>query len=131
MGVAGWLAANCFAGFAETTKEHFGKVDGRAKIACAGGHRPSAEAVWEIDDAEFDSITDVNVRRMLKILAEVLRSGLVEEPGTAVHRCSMFSVREHPEGSISSASQRAAIGLVRVAAIEMEERDIRANVVTL
>lgn len=113
----------------QATKDEFGKIDGIVNIAGTGGHRLGLEHVWEIEDKEFDFMMDVNVRGIFNILAEGLKPGVLEEPGSVVHITSMFSERGFPKGSVFAASKHAAIGLVKSAAFEVGDRFIRVNAV--
>ncbi|KAJ9667871.1 hypothetical protein H2201_002057 [Coniosporium apollinis] len=63
------------------------------------------------------------------VLAEALKPDVLEEPGSVVHISSMFSMRGYPQGAVFSASKHAAVRMVKSAAMEVGERNIRVNVV--
>lgn len=115
--------------FLEATKSKFGKLDGVANVAGTGGHKLGFESIWETEDKEFEYIVDVNIKGLFNVLAEALKPGVLEEPGSVVHISSMFSMCGYPKGAVFSASKHAAVGMVKSAAIEVGERNIRVNVV--
>ncbi|KAF1813792.1 NAD(P)-binding protein [Eremomyces bilateralis CBS 781.70] len=117
------------ASFIQTTKKHFGRLDGVANIAGVAGHKLGNETVWETTDEEFEHIIGVNVKGLFHVLGESLNPGVLEEFGSVVHISSMFSMRGYPKGAVFSASKHAAIGMVKSAAIEAGERNIRVNAV--
>ncbi|KAE8420151.1 oxidoreductase [Aspergillus pseudocaelatus] len=118
-----------FASFLQLTKEKFGRIDGIANFAGTAGHRLGHQEIHEIDEKEYDFVMDINVRGVFNILSEVLKPGLLQEPGSIVHAASMYSERGFAKGSIYSASKHACIGLVKSAAIEAGKRGIRVNAV--
>lgn len=117
------------ASFLQLTKEKFGKIDGIANIAGTAGHKLGHHEIWEIDEAEYDFIMAVNVKGVFNVLSEALKPGFLQEPGSIVHTGSMFSERGFSKGSVFSASKHAGVGMVKSAALEAAERDIRVNVV--
>ncbi|KAJ9648976.1 hypothetical protein H2199_000889 [Coniosporium tulheliwenetii] len=92
-------------------------LDGVANIAGTGGHKLGLESIWETEDKEFEYIVDA------------LKPDVLEEPGSVVHISSMFSMRGYPQGAVFSASKHAAVRMVKSAAMEVGERNIRVNVV--
>lgn len=85
--------------------------------------------MWEVSDEEYDFIMDINVRGIFNVLAEALKPGLLQEPGSIVHTTSMYAQRGFPKGSIYSSSKHAGIGIVKSAAMEAAKRNIRVNAV--
>ncbi|KAH7006588.1 oxidoreductase [Fusarium venenatum] len=116
--------------FFQEAKDRFGKIDGCANVAGTAGRRLGHEQIWEVDNKQYDFVMDINVRGVFNVLAEVMKPGFLEEPGTFVHVSSMYGQRGFPKGSIYSASKHAGIGLVKSVAIEVGKRGIRANIVT-
>ncbi|KAE8329831.1 oxidoreductase [Aspergillus sergii] len=117
------------ASFLQSTKEKFGRIDGIASFAGTAGHKLGHQEIYEIDEAEYNFVMDINVRGIFNILSEALKPGLLQEPGSIVHAASMYSERGFAKGSIYSASKHACIGLVKSAAIEAGKRGIRVNAV--
>jgi NAD(P)-dependent dehydrogenase (short-subunit alcohol dehydrogenase family) len=115
--------------FLQLTKEKFGKIDGIANLAGTAGHMLGHQAIWEIDEKEYDFIMDVNVKGVFNLLSEALKPGLLQEPGSIVHAASMFSERGFSKGSVYSTSKHAGVGMVKSAAIEAGQRRIRVNIV--
>lgn len=116
--------------FLNKAKSHFNRLDGIANLAGTAGHRLGHEEIWEITDAEYDFIMDVNVRSAFNLISEGMKPGLLSEPGSIVHTGSMFSERGFAKGAVYSASKHAGVGLVKSAAIEGGRRGIRVNMIT-
>jgi NAD(P)-dependent dehydrogenase (short-subunit alcohol dehydrogenase family) len=115
--------------FLQKTKEKFGRIDGVANVAGTAGKNLGNDEVWQWDDAEYDKLMDINCRGVFYVLAESLKPGVLEEPGSFVHVSSMYGERGFPKGSVYSASKHAGIGIVKSAALEVAKRGIRVNVV--
>lgn len=120
---------SAFASFLDATKEKFGQIDGIANFAGTAGHKLGHQLIWEVDEAEYNFIMDVNVKGLFNVLGEGLKPGLLQEPGSIVHVASMFSERGFGKGSVYSASKHAGVGMAKSAAIEAGKRGIRVNVV--
>ncbi|KAF7592006.1 hypothetical protein BBP40_000786 [Aspergillus hancockii] len=97
-------------------------------VVWTAGHKLGHEEIWEIDDEEYTFVMGVNVKGIFNLLAEALKPGLLQEPGSIVHAASMFSERGFAKGSIYSTSKYVGIGMVKSAAIEVGKRGIRVNV---
>ncbi|CAN6636226.1 hypothetical protein TRVA0_015S02212 [Trichomonascus vanleenenianus] len=112
----------------ENVKSHFGKINGLVNYAGTGGRALGFDNIWETSDDEFDFIVQCNVRGAFNILSEVLKPGVLEEPGSSVvHISSMFAERGFKKGAVFSASKHASIGMVKSAALEVGSRGIRVN----
>jgi NAD(P)-dependent dehydrogenase (short-subunit alcohol dehydrogenase family) len=115
--------------FLQTTKKHFGKLDGIANFAGTGGHNLGKETVWETEVQEYDFIMDLNVKAVFNILGEALKPGVLEEPASIVHITSMYAERGYLKGAVFTASKHAANGMIKSAAMEAGDRGIRVNAV--
>ena len=115
--------------FLQQIKDRLGHIDGVANIAGTAGHNLGHEAIWEVKDAEYDFVMDINVRGIFNVLAEALKPGVLQEPASIVHTTSMYAERGFAKGSIYSSSKHAGIGIVKSAALEAAKRGIRVNAV--
>lgn len=115
--------------FLETTKAHFGKLNGIANVAGTGGRLIGTHYIWELPSEEYDLVMDVNVRGVFNTLAEGLKPGFLETQSSIVNVGSMFSTRGFKKASPYSCSKHAIIGLTKSAAMEAGERGIRVNAV--
>ena len=114
----------------DTTKSHFGHIDGIANFGGTGGHKLGVENVWETEAKEFEFIVDLNVKGLFNVLGAGLKPGFFGETGSIVHVASMFAERGYKKGAVFAASKHAALGIVRSAAMEVGPKDIRVNCVT-
>ncbi|EON65446.1 hypothetical protein W97_04684 [Coniosporium apollinis CBS 100218] len=55
-----------------------------------GGHKLGPESIWETEDREMEYIVDVNIKGLFHVLAEALKPGVLEEPGSVVHVRAYF-----------------------------------------
>lgn len=115
--------------FLETTKRKFGRLDGIANVAGTGGRLIGTHCIWEIPTEEYDLVMDANARGIFNALAEGLKPGLMETPGSIVNVGSMFSERGFKKAAPYSCSKHALIRLTKTAAIEAGSRGIRVNAV--
>jgi NAD(P)-dependent dehydrogenase (short-subunit alcohol dehydrogenase family) len=113
----------------ESTKQHFGKLDGIANIAGVGGHHFGKQPIWENGLEEYDFVMNVNVRGIFNVLNLALVPGVLETPGSIVHVTSVYSLRGCKNAALYSASKHAAVGLIKSAAIESGSNGIRVNAV--
>lgn len=116
--------------FLQEAKSKFGKVHGCANITNTAGRRLGQEEIWEVDQDQYELFMDTNVRSCFNLLAEITKPGYLEEPSSIVHVSSVCGEEGFLMGSVYSASEHAAIGLVKSAALEVGTRGIRVNIVT-
>ncbi|KAJ0317002.1 hypothetical protein COL5a_011307 [Colletotrichum fioriniae] len=109
-------------GFLRDTKSHFGKVDGVANFAGCGGHELGTQSIWETSDAEFNFITNLNIKGAFHVLAEALMPDFLSHGGSFVHVGSMFSLQGFLKGAVFAASKHASLGMVRSAAKEVGDK---------
>ncbi|KKY29233.1 putative zinc-binding oxidoreductase [Phaeomoniella chlamydospora] len=88
------------------TVERFGKLNGAANCAGVIGKHHGIKAVYELEDDQWDLIMRVNLTGMMYSLRPQLKA---IRPGGSVH---------------------GILGLVRSAALEMGEHDVRVNAVS-
>ena len=116
--------------FIETTKVRSGLLHGYAQVARMAGRRLGHENIYEISDEEYDAIMNVNTRGTFIALGELLKPGVLFEPGVSiVCVANMFSSRGFKKGAVYAASKHATVGFVKSAALEAGARGIRVNAV--
>lgn len=116
-------------GFFESTKRHFGRLDGVGNIAGVVGSSFGIRETWQLATEEYNSVMDINVRGVFNSLAESMVPGLLEPSSSIVNVGSVASLRGYNKGILYSASKHAVVGLTKSAAIEGGKRDIRVNIV--
>lgn len=116
-------------GFLDRTKQNFGKLDGIASFAGTGGHKLGSQLITDTEEKEYNFIMDLNVRALYFILKHALQPGFLNEPGSIVHITSMYAERGFQNGAVFTASKHAANGMVKSAAMEVAQRQIRVNTV--
>uniref|UniRef100_A0A060TAN5 ARAD1B01848p n=1 Tax=Blastobotrys adeninivorans TaxID=409370 RepID=A0A060TAN5_BLAAD len=115
--------------FLGKSRQKYGKLDGVANFAGVPGHELGTEGVWETTPEEYNHIMDCNVRGPYNVLNESLKPGFLEKGASVVHVGSMFSLQGFKNGAVFAASKHAALGMVKSAAKEVGQRDIRVNCV--
>lgn len=114
------------AAFVARTEEDLGPID--AFVANAGIEGVVAP-IHEYPDDVFERVLSVNVRGVFLSLKHVTQRMLPRGRGAIVVTCSTSSIRGR--GSVAGyvSSKHAALGLVRVAALDMQAAGIRVNAV--
>ncbi|KAK9245873.1 oxidoreductase [Lipomyces tetrasporus] len=92
--------------FLQLTKEKFGKIDGIANLVGTAGHKMGHQAIWEIDEKDYDFIMDRSTQTRVV-------TGAGKHPG--IQRARSIVPSKH-----------AGVGMVKSAAIEAGKRGIRA-----
>jgi NAD(P)-dependent dehydrogenase (short-subunit alcohol dehydrogenase family) len=108
--------------------QKFGKLDGAANCAGVIGKIHGNRLVSEIDDEQWDLIMRVNLTGMMYCLRAELQN--LQDSGSIVCIASIQGVMGFAKHAAYSASKHGVVGLVRSAAKEFGERNIRVNAVT-
>lgn len=111
----------------ESTMKSLGRIDGAANIAGVLGKSFGVGDVTQIDDAEFDFITSVNLKGLFNCMRAQLR--VLKSGGSIVNASSATGLEGHPMNAVYSATKHAVIGLSKSAAGEFGSKGIRVNVV--
>jgi len=112
-------------GWIDKIVEKFGKLDGAANCAGIIGKHHGIRMVGELDDDEWDKLIAVNLTGMMYSMRAELRK--IENGGSIVCISSVQGVSSHPHHAAYSATKHGVIGLVRAAAAEYGNRNIRVN----
>ncbi len=108
----------------ETVKREKGQIDVLFASAGKGGR---AE-LGSIEEEDFDSIFDLNVRGTLFTVQKALP--LFRDGGSIFMNGSIASAKAFPGSSVYSASKAAVRAFARVWLLELKERRIRVNVLS-
>lgn len=115
--------------FLETTKRHFGHLNGVANVAGVNGREMGSHELWQSSDEEYDHVMDTNVRGIFNVAREALKPGFLEPFSSIVNVSSLYGIKGAPLSSIYCTSKHAVIGMTRAAAYEVGKRNIRVNAV--
>ncbi|KAK4507811.1 hypothetical protein PRZ48_001546 [Zasmidium cellare] len=108
--------------------EKFGRLDGAANCAGVIGKHHGTRKVEELEDGEWDLIMGVNLTGMMYCLRAQLQN--MPGPGSIVCVSSVQGTLGFAKHAAYAASKHGILGLVRSAAKEVGERNIRVNAVT-
>lgn len=109
-------------------KEKFGKLTGAANCAGVIGRHHGTRTVQELDDGQWDLIMRINLTGMMYCLRAELNQ--ISSPGSIVCVSSVQGLMGFASHAAYAASKHGVLGLVRSAAKEVGERNIRVNAVT-
>ena len=85
--------------------------------------------IWEIDEADFDRVIEVNVKGAFLVLRHVLPVMIRAGGGTVVNTASIAGLGGSPDISPYITSKHAVIGLTRSTAADVGRYGIRVNAV--
>jgi len=105
-------------GFVKKTKDGFGRIDGFYNNAGIEG--PHAEMA-DYGTADFDKVTDVNLKGVYYGLKHVLRVMREQKSGNIVNVASVAGIRGVKWHTAYVASKHAVAGLTKAAAVEYGE----------
>lgn len=108
-----------------TAVERFGRLD---VVVANAGVVPPWRATAELDAAEWDRVSAVNVRGVADTIAAAaprLTSGV----GAVVALASINARKAHPRQALYSATKHAVVGVVRATALDLGRDGIRVNAV--
>ena len=108
--------------------QKFGKLDGAANCAGIIGKVHGTRTLSELEDEQWDLIMGVNLTGMMYCLRAELQN--LQDSGSIVCISSIQGTMGFAKHAAYSASKHGVIGLVRSAAKEFGERNIRVNAVT-
>ena len=106
----------------------FGKLHGAANCAGVIGKHHGTRKVEELEDDQWNLILGVNLTGMMYCLRAELQA--IKGPGSIVCISSIQGSLGFARHAAYSASKHGILGLVRSAAKEVGERDVRVNAVT-
>jgi glucose 1-dehydrogenase len=111
-----------------TAVERYGRLDCAVNNAARG---PEAQAIHELEEAQFDSIIAINLKSVAFCLkyqiAQLLSQG--DGGGSIVNIGSVNSFRPQPRHSVYTASKHGVHGLTKNASQEVAPLGIRVNMV--
>lgn len=108
--------------------EKFGRLDGAANCAGVIGKHHGTRKVEELEDDQWDLIMAVNLTGMMYCMRAELKA--MKGPGSIVCVSSVQGTLGFAKHAAYTASKHGILGLVRSAAKEVGERDVRVNAVT-
>ncbi|EME88913.1 uncharacterized protein MYCFIDRAFT_25236 [Pseudocercospora fijiensis CIRAD86] len=108
--------------------EKFGKLSGAANCAGVIGKHHGTRKVEELEDDQWDLIMAVNLTGMMYCMRAQLQN--MPGPGSVVCVSSVQGTLGFAKHAAYAASKHGILGLVRSAAKEVGERNIRVNAVT-
>lgn len=106
----------------------FGRLDGAANSAGVIGKHHGTRGVQELEDDQWDLIIGVNLTGMMYCMRAQLAA--MKGPGSIVCVSSVQGTLGFAKHAAYSASKHGILGLVKSAAQEVGEREIRVNAVT-
>lgn len=116
--VESWIAA---------IVDKFGKLDGAANSAGVIGKHHGTRGVQDIEDDQWDLIIGVNLTGMMYCMRAQFAA--MKGPGSVVCVSSVQGTMGFAKHAAYAASKHGILGLVRSAAKEVGEREIRVNAV--
>jgi NAD(P)-dependent dehydrogenase (short-subunit alcohol dehydrogenase family) len=112
--------------YVERVEVELGPIDAFLANAGIGGrHAP----IWEYDDEIFEKVWTVNTRGVFFGLKYVGRRMVARGRGAMVVTASTSAIRGRPNSAAYISSKHGALGLVRVAALDMLPHGVRVNAV--
>jgi NAD(P)-dependent dehydrogenase (short-subunit alcohol dehydrogenase family) len=106
---------------------HFGKLDGAANCAGVIGKHHGTRKLEDIEDDQWDLIIGVNLTGMMYCMRAQLKA--IKGPGSVVCVSSVQGTIGFAKHAAYAASKHGILGLVKSAAKEVGEREIRVNAV--
>jgi NAD(P)-dependent dehydrogenase (short-subunit alcohol dehydrogenase family) len=107
--------------------EKFGKLDGAANCAGVIGKHHGTRKLEDLEDEQWDLILGVNLTGMMYCMRAQLKA--IKGPGSVVCVSSVQGTIGFAKHAAYAASKHGILGLVRSAAKEVGEREIRVNAV--
>lgn len=107
--------------------ERFGKLDGAANSAGVIGKHHGTRKLEDIEDEQWDLIMGVNLTGMFYCMRAELAA--IKGPGSVVCVSSVQGTIGFAKHAAYAASKHGILGLVRSAAKEVGERNVRVNAV--
>lgn len=111
----------------QSVVQKFGKLDGAANCAGVIGKHHGTRKVEDLEDDQWDLIMRVNLTGMMYCLRAELQA--ITSPGSIVCVSSVQGTMGFAKHAAYSASKHGVTGLVRSAAKEVGERNVRVNAV--
>jgi NAD(P)-dependent dehydrogenase (short-subunit alcohol dehydrogenase family) len=108
-----------------TTVERFGHLD---VVVANAGVVPPWRATAEIDAAEWDRVSAVNVRGVADTIAAAAPQ-LTRGGASVIALASINARKAHPRQALYSATKHAVVGIVRATALDLGADGIRVNAV--
>ena len=105
----------------------FGKLDGAANCAGVIGKHHGTRKLEDIEDDQWDLIIGVNLTGMMYCMRAQLKA--IKGPGSVVCVSSVQGTIGFAKHAAYAASKHGILGLVKSAAKEVGEREIRVNAV--
>lgn len=109
----------------KNTVNNLGKIDGLATLAGTPGKGMLREYIEDINDDDWDSVFDINVKGTLNSLRAQIPH--FSDGGSIVTVASLLGVSGQDKNSVYASSKHAVVGLSRCAAQELGRRNIRVN----
>jgi NAD(P)-dependent dehydrogenase (short-subunit alcohol dehydrogenase family) len=106
---------------------HFGKLDGAANCAGVIGKHHGTRKLEDLEDEQWDLIIGVNLTGMMYCMRAQLKA--IKGPGSVVCVSSVQGTIGFAKHAAYAASKHGILGLVKSAAKEVGEREIRVNAV--
>lgn len=114
-------------GWIDSIMTKFGKLDGAANSAGVIGKHHGTRGVEALEDDQWDLIIGVNLTGMMYCMRAELAA--MKGPGSVVCVSSVQGTMGFAKHAAYAASKHGILGLVRSAAKEVGERNIRVNAV--
>ena len=105
----------------------FGKLDGAANCAGVIGKHHGTRKLEDLEDEQWDLIIGVNLTGMMYCMRAELAA--IKGPGSVVCVSSVQGTMGFAKHAAYAASKHGILGMVRSAAKEVGERDVRVNAV--
>jgi len=109
------------------TVEKFGKLDGTVTLAGVAGKGILKDSIQDIQDDDWDTVFDVNVKGTLNTLRAQIPN--FNDGGSIVTVASLAGLTGAAKNAAYVSSKHAVVGLSRCATAELGGRNIRVNCV--
>ena len=108
---------------AEVVQRDYGAVD--ILVNNAGTNKP--QAIYEINDAEWDAVMDLNLNSVM-VLSRALCKGMKARGwGRIVHISSIMGLLSKEKRNVYSATKSALLGLCRAMALDLGQYGVTVN----
>lgn len=104
----------------------FGRIDG---LFCNAGMGGATAPLVDYPDEAFDAVFDLNVKSVFWAMKRVLPQMIARRSGAILATGSLASERGLPMTCGYNASKHAVLGLVRSAAAEVAQHNVRVNAI--
>jgi NAD(P)-dependent dehydrogenase (short-subunit alcohol dehydrogenase family) len=110
----------------DTTHREFGRIDILVNNA---GTNIAQEPVWQVDEAKFDKMIEVNLKSAFRFIQAVSPGMCERGSGSIVNIASIAGLRPQFHGMLYSMTKAALIMMTQSYALELGPKGVRVNAI--